>query len=66
MAHNVLDTLALAVAANVRLMRSWHAETGLGDPTHPLLTPETPLHLRTMQVTQQEYQLVMAGRTNAA
>ena len=38
-----LVTLVLACAAavtNMRMLRKWHHETGLGDPTHPLLQPD--------------------------
>lgn len=38
-----LVTIVLAVAAattNLQLLRAWHAETGLGDVTHPLLQPD--------------------------
>lgn len=40
-----LVTIAISCAAaltNVRLLRSWHAETGLGDECHPLLQPDAP------------------------
>ena len=38
-----LVSLVLACAAavtNKRMLRKWHDETGLGDPTHPLLQPD--------------------------
>jgi hypothetical protein len=42
-----LVTIALTCAAavtNLRLLRSWHAETELGDEGHPLLLPDEPFH----------------------
>ena len=40
-----LVTLVVAVAAattNLRLLRTWNEETGLGDVTHPLFRPDVP------------------------
>ena len=40
-----LVTVVLAVAAavtNMRNLRSWHTDTGNGDPNHPLLLPDGP------------------------
>jgi hypothetical protein len=51
-----LVTIVLAVAAattNLRLLRAWHEETGLGDVTHPLLQPDEEFHGFT-QLTQRE------------
>ena len=42
-----LVTLVIACAAavtNMRALRSWHHETGLGDTTHPLLQPDQEFH----------------------
>jgi hypothetical protein len=47
MAGLPLVTLAITAAvtaANVRQLRNWHARTGNGDPTSPLLTPEPAFH----------------------
>ncbi|QBI20143.1 hypothetical protein ER308_11600 [Egibacter rhizosphaerae] len=33
-----------AAACNVRQLRNWHADTGLGDPEHPLLAPDEANH----------------------
>lgn len=33
-----------AATTNLRLLRRWHEETGLGDPNHPLLSPDQPHH----------------------
>lgn len=49
-------SIVLAVAAattNLRLLRKWHEETGLGDVTHPLLQPDEEFHGFT-QLTQRE------------
>lgn len=49
-------TIVLALAAavtNTRLLRTWHEETGLGDPNHPLLKPDQPFHGFT-QLTAEE------------
>jgi hypothetical protein len=35
---------AAAAVTNMRLLRTWHAQTGLGDETHPLLQPDQPFH----------------------
>lgn len=35
---------ASSAVTNMRLLRSWHTETGLGDPTHPLLVPDEQFH----------------------
>lgn len=51
-----LVTIVLAVAAattNLRLLRAWHEETGLGDVTHPLLQPDEEFHGFT-QLTHRE------------
>ncbi len=42
-----LVTLVIAASSgvtNMRLLRSWHAETVLGDLTHPLLVPDEEFH----------------------
>ena len=42
-----LVTIAVAVSAavtNLRLLRKWHEETGLGDPLNPLLAPDPEFH----------------------
>jgi hypothetical protein len=42
-----LVTIVLSMAAattNLRLLRAWHEETGLGDPTHPLLQEDREFH----------------------
>ncbi len=40
MSHIVIATAA--AVTNMRLLRAWHTETDLGDPTHPLLRPDPP------------------------
>jgi hypothetical protein len=38
-----MNTIVLSVASaltNMHLLRSWHEDTGLGDPEHPLLKPD--------------------------
>ena len=42
-----LVTISVAVSAavtNLRLLRKWNEETGLGDPLNPLLTPDPEFH----------------------
>ena len=51
-----LVSLALAMAAattNLRLLRAWHAETSLGDLSHPLLQPDKP-HYGFAEITEEE------------
>ncbi|MEI8082759.1 MAG: hypothetical protein WCI74_13045, partial [Actinomycetes bacterium] len=51
-------SLVLACAAaltNMRVLRSWHAETGLGETTHPLLQPDRP-HYGFAELTQEQAQ----------
>ena len=51
-----LVTIVLSMAAattNLRLLRAWHEETGLGDPTHPLLQEDDECHGFT-QLTNEE------------
>jgi hypothetical protein len=51
-----LVSLALAMAAattNLRLLRTWHAETSLGDSSHPLLQPDKP-HYGFAEITEEE------------
>lgn len=61
LAHETLDATMFAIAANVILYRSWHAKTGLGDETSPILYEESedtvPVH-----VTLDEYHDLMARR----
>lgn len=40
LAHESLDATMFAVVSNVRLVRSWHEDTGLGEPESPLLYVE--------------------------
>lgn len=44
LATSTLVMAAAAAVTNMRLLRTWHAETGLGDDTHPLLQPDEPFH----------------------
>ena len=62
MAHTTLDLLAFVVASNVRILRSWHEETGLGDPTSPLLTADTSPDMITITIRPDEYQLLEEAR----
>ena len=48
-----------AAAANIINLRSWHDETGLGDPEHPLLAtlgPDYGFRYLTMQQHDQTIQ----------
>ena len=38
LAHASIEVAIFAAVANVINLRSWHDETGLGDPHHPLLS----------------------------
>ena len=40
LAHESVDATMFSVASNIRLLRSWHADTGLGDNESPLLFKE--------------------------
>lgn len=44
LATSTLIMAAAAAVTNMRLLRTWHSETGLGDETHPLLQPDEPFH----------------------
>ena len=55
-------TIALALAAstsNMQLLRAWHEETGLGDPTHPILQADEPFHGFTQLTEEQAEKLKM-------
>lgn len=39
-AHVTLAVLYAAVVTNIHLARTWHNDTALGDPSHPLLGPD--------------------------
>ena len=69
-----LVSLVLACAAavtNKRMLRKWHDETGLGDPTHPLLQPDrqfygfTELDATTAQAVDEAYQATTAEQQAA-
>lgn len=42
LAHTTLELTIFAAIANVMAMRRWHAETGLGDASNPLLAEPEP------------------------
>jgi hypothetical protein len=42
-----------AAAHNIRLYRSWHKQHSLGDPEHPLLTPDSETLL--LHLTPEQY-----------
>ncbi|NQU37537.1 MAG: hypothetical protein HQ526_08105 [Actinobacteria bacterium] len=44
LATSTLIMAAAAAVTNMRLLRTWHTETGLGDETHPLLKPDELFH----------------------
>jgi len=44
LATTTLIMAAAAAVTNMRLLRTWHVETGLGDESHPLLKPDEPFH----------------------
>jgi hypothetical protein len=39
----IIYSMAAAIS-NAHLLRNWHEQTGLGDPNHPLLTPNPEFH----------------------
>lgn len=64
-----LVTIAIAVSAaatNMRLLRSWHSQTSLGDPEHELLIPDAEF-FGLKELTQNSAQLIdEAARKSAA
>lgn len=58
MSHIVIATAA--AITNMRLLRSWHAETGQGDPNHPLLQPDPPRYGH-IDLTAQQAALIDAA-----
>lgn len=64
-----LVTIAIAVSAaatNMRLLRSWHEQTSLGDPEHQLLIPDAEF-FGLKELTQNSARLIdQAARKSAA
>lgn len=63
LAHTSIEAAVFAAASNIINLRSWHNETGLGDPTHPLLAKN---HSRVgfVHVTAEEYENHMARKAS--
>ena len=58
LAHVTLELAAFIVNSNIRMVRTWHEETGLGDPDHYLLQPDDP-NYGFMMLTEEQYLKVM-------
>ena len=57
-----LVTLVISVAAavtNLRLLHTWHQQTGFGDERHPLLQPDKP-HYGSMNLTKEQAEAIDA------
>lgn len=66
LAHATLEVACFAVVANIINMRSWHSQTQLGDPQHPLLADHHTHFAGHEYVTNDEYQVLMTYRDQAA
>ncbi|MCX6458675.1 MAG: hypothetical protein NTZ03_00015 [Actinobacteria bacterium] len=68
LAHVTLELTIFMLITNLILLRSWHKETGLGDPDYPLLAepPRTLERTHTVEVTEAEYRLLLEARTQTA
>ena len=68
LAHVTLELTIFMLITNLILLRSWHKETGLGDPEHPLLAerPRAIERTHTVEVTEDEYRLILETRTQTA
>jgi len=53
------------MVSNIILLRSWHLETTLGDPKHPLLEPEDTDILGHMPLTREQFDMLQQ-KTQAA
>jgi len=65
LAHSTLNAAIFGMVSNIILLRSWHLETTLGDPKHPLLEPEDTDILGHMPLTREQFDMLQQ-KTQAA
>jgi len=65
LAHVTLELTIFTALANLRMLRAWHKETGLGDPAHPLLI-EASDDDETVTITKAEYDELLDQRRPGA